>query len=324
MPVVNSMYLPDLIFRNGHINTIAANRFQKKKTPIFNRRRYFTLDKDFFDVDTILNNHKMAIILLHGLEGSSSSPYILEMSDYFSSYYDIWAINHRSCSGEPNTKYYSYHSGKTDDLDLLVNEIADEYDKIMIIGFSLGGNITLKYLGEKAQKINQKVIGAVAISVPCDLNTSAKTLQLRSNWLYLNNFLRSLKLKAIQKLETFDPSSEKITKIAAAKTFVAFDDEYTAPAHGFRDAEDYWTKCSSKQFLRGIIKPTLIINALDDPFLSKECYPYYEAEQNKNVFLETPKYGGHVGFLISLNKQRWYLERVLNFIQLITNKENFS
>ncbi|MBB6459804.1 YheT family hydrolase [Flammeovirga kamogawensis] len=322
MPVVNSAYLPSFIYRNAHINTIAANRFQKKKSPDFIRKRYTTPDNDFFDVDTLLNNHKVAIILLHGLEGSSSSPYILEMSDAFSSSFDIWAINHRSCSGEPNKKYYSYHSGKTDDLDFLVNDIADAYANIIIIGFSLGGNITLKYLGEQAEKINPKVLGGVAISVPCDLNTSAKQLQSKRNWVYLNNFLRSLKLKAIQKLETFDPSSEKITKIAAAKTFVAFDDEYTAPAHGFRDAEEYWTKCSSKQFLKGIIKPTLIINALDDPFLSKECYPYYEAENNENVFLETPKYGGHVGFLISLNKQRWYLERVLNFIQLITNKEN--
>lgn len=315
MPIIDSNYSPNFWFKNAHLNTIYANRIKKNKQPNYSRKRLYTPDKDFFDVDTLISESDTAVVILHGLEGSSSSAYMLEISDYLSKIWDIWAVNHKSCSGEPNTKKTSYHSGRTEELDYLINEISDNYRNIFIIGFSLGGNITLKYMGEKGDDINPKVKAAIGVSVPIHLNTSAKALQQRKNWIYLNNFLISLKKKAIEKLERYEPDSGRSILIEKATTFVEFDDLYTAPVHGFEDAEDYWTKCSSKQFLPKINKPTLLINAQDDPFLSNECYPYDEAMGNDQLYLEVPKYGGHVGFLESSIQDRWYLHRIKSFLK---------
>ncbi|WP_044205160.1 YheT family hydrolase [Flammeovirga sp. OC4] len=315
MPIINSQFSPNFWFKNPHINTIFSNRIKKQKSPKYLRKRYETADNDFFDVDTILSESDTAVIILHGLEGSSKSGYILEIADYFSKTWDVWAMNHKSCSGELNLRKTSYHSGRTEELIFLLDEIIDNYRKIYIVGFSLGGNITLKYLGENAQELHPKIKAAVAISAPVHLNSSARTLQERKNWFYLNDFLVSLKKKAIEKIRREDPDSAKILLLEKATTFVEFDNLYTAPVHGFLDAEDYWTKCSSRQFLPEISIPTLILNAEDDPFLSDECYPYTEAMGNQQLYLEVPKYGGHVGFMESSGRDRWYLHRLMTFLK---------
>lgn len=314
MPIINSTYSPNFLFKNAHFNTIFANRVKKLKSPNYNRKRFITNDGDFFDTDTIITESDTAVILLHGLEGSSSSAYMLEIACYFSKIWDVWAVNHKSCSGEPNYKKTSYHSGRTEELEFLLDEIGDRYRNIFIIGFSLGGNIALKYLGEKPDEVHPKVKAGIAVSVPLHLNTSARALQRKRNWIYLNNFLVALKKKAIAKIKKEDPYSGKIILIDKATNFVEFDDLYTAPVHGFIDAEDYWTKCSSKQFLPLIKTPTLVLNALDDPFLSNECYPYIEAMGNDQLYLEIPKYGGHVGFFETSSRDRWYLHRFKTFL----------
>ncbi|WP_281614561.1 alpha/beta fold hydrolase [Flammeovirga sp. SubArs3] len=314
MPLVTSTYRPGFFYKNGHINTIFASKVKPQADAPYQRKRFETPDNDFFDVDTIVGVHKKALILMHGLEGSAHSTYILEMANFFSPDYDIWAMNHRSCSGSLNLLYPSYHSGHTKDLKQLVNTLSEKYEEIYIIGVSLGGNITLKYLGDEGNKLPSVVKKVATLSVPCQLNSSAKVLQKRINLLYLQNFVISLKSKVVPKMEAFNMSQTLIDEVRSAKTFVEFDDRYTGPAHGFKDAEDYWSQCSSKEVLDRIIVPTLLINAKDDPFLSEECFPYEIAEKSEFLYLETPDYGGHVGFLTSLYKQRWYLSRIRNFL----------
>lgn len=192
------------------------------------------------------------------------------------------------------------------------------YKNIVLVGYSMGGNITLKYLGENT-KLLTEIKGAITISVPCDLEGSSNSLAKWQNTLYINRFLKSLKNKTLHKTTKFPNNNLNLIDIKNAKDFKDFDDAVTAPLAGYKNAKDYWTKCSSKQFLSNIKLPTLIINALDDTFLSTSCFPFEEAENNENVYLETPKYGGHVGFNTSIakNDRLWSENRVHQFIQHI-------
>lgn len=262
-------------------------------------------------------NSRKVIILVHGLEGSSNSKYILSNTQFFNNAgYDICAINLRGCSGEPNNLYISYHSGKTDDLDLVVKYLEDKYEEIIILGYSLGGNITLKYTGEKGSSISSIVKNIVAVSVPVDLKDSSVELAKRKNYIYNSAFMTELKAKLKAKVERFDIdiSEEKINKVS---TFNDFDNIYTSVAHGFKDAEDYWKKSSSRQFIPEIKVPTLLINAKDDTFLGEKCYPVIEAKNNSYFNLYIPKYGGHVGFNVSFNQKNnfWLEQNILKFIQ---------
>jgi predicted alpha/beta-fold hydrolase len=233
---------------------------------------------------------------------------------------DCVAVNFRGCSGEDNNNPFSYNSGKTDDVSLIINYILANYNykNIVLLGYSMGGNITLKYLGENSE-IPLNIRGAIAISVPCDLEGSSNTLSNWHNAIYLNRFMITLKKKALLKLQKFPNCGLNEEAIINAKTFRDFDNAVTAPLFGYKNAHDYWTKCSSKQFLEGIKQPTLIINALDDSFLSESCYPFEGAKNHKNLTFEVPKYGGHVGFNTSpFGKDLlWSENRILQYIQHI-------
>ena len=192
--------------------------------------------------------------------------------------------------------YRSYHSGATEDLIEVIDHILNtrNYGEIYLKGFSLGGNLLLKYLGEGNQ-IPKEMKGAVAVSVPCSLHSSCKQLLSAKNVLYAQRFKKNLLDKLRQKQQLFP---ERITNadIKKIKTLKDFDDIYTSRAHHFKDALDYYEQCGSLQFLPNIAVPSLIINAKDDSFLGPECYPFEEVGQNANLYLETPNYGGHVGF----------------------------
>jgi len=225
--------------------------------------------------------------------------------------WDAVAMNQRGCSGEPNRLYSSYHSGKTDDIQLVVEYLLEEkYKQIYLVGYSLGGNIMLKYAGEQGRSIPSQIIGVAGISVPCDLAGSAQELRSGGiNYLYLNRLLKQLKSKAITKKARFSEAAYSNADIRACRNFEAFDDLYTAPAHGYKDAADYYSKCSSAQFIPSIRIPAYIINALDDPFLSISCYPVEESAINRHwVVCETPRHGGHVGF--AGNKERYYESQI--------------
>ena len=320
MPIIESSYKPSLLFKNAHFNTVYKTLFYDGKSA-YKRKRITTKDNDFLDLDFSTNNAETLVIAMHGLEGSSQSKYILSVVKYLNSNsLDCVAVNFRGCSGEDNKHMYSYNSGKTDDVITIINYILNNYNykNIVLLGYSMGGNITLKYLGENAN-IPSEVKGGIAISTPCDLEGSSNSLANWNNTIYLKRFMKSLKNKTLQKLQKFPECELDKNAIANAKTFKDFDNAVTAPLFGYKNAQDYWRQCSSKQFLNTIKLPTLIINALDDSFLSESCYPFNEAKINSNLFFETPKYGGHVGFNSYFFGKDilWSENRILNYIHHI-------
>jgi predicted alpha/beta-fold hydrolase len=256
-------------------------------------------------------------ILSHGLEGSADRPYIRGMVKALNrAGSDALAWNFRSCSGQPNKLLRSYHMGATDDLEQVIQHAVAEkgYQCIHLVGFSMGGGLTLLYLGQQPGQVALQVQRAAVFSVPCHLKTATKIMARRSNTIYMRRFLRSLQGK-LQHKSLLLPGQLDLTDYNKMRTFHEFDNRYTAPIHGFASADDYYERCSARQYLPAIQVPTLIVNALNDPFLSPECYPVEEAKQNPNVFLEIPPHGGHVGFAISLREDRYYSEaRAVRFL----------
>ena len=320
MPIINSTYQPSILFKNNHFNTVYKTLFYKE-TISYSRKRIFTEDKDFIDLDFSINNSETLVIALHGLEGSSKSKYIVSAINFLNSNnIDCVAVNFRGCSGEDNNHPYSYNSGKTDDVSLIINYILKNYNykNLVLLGYSMGGNISLKYMGETTH-FPKEIKGAVAISTPCDLEGSSNSLSGWHNKIYLKRFMKTLKEKALFKLDKFPNCGLDKTAILKAKNFDDFDNLVTAPLFGYKNAQDYWTQCSSKQFLNNITIPTLLVNALDDSFLSESCHPFNEAKNNTNFYFEVSKYGGHVGFNSSVFGEDlyWSENRILEFINLI-------
>lgn len=319
MPILNSTsYSPAPILRFGHLSTILPNMLRSVKTPNYKRIRVETQDTDFLDLDYSKVGGEVLVILTHGLEGNSNREYMSAMVNAVNANgWDALAINLRGCSGEPNNLYSSYHSGKSADLDLVLNYALENFDhtRIFLLGYSLGGNITLKYVGEKGEEISDRVKAAAAVSVPIMLEDSAYELAKKSNWIYMNRFVRKLQPKLKEKLQRFPKENINQKDVKNMKTFYDFDSMYTAPAHGFLSAEDYWTKSSSRPHISNVAIPTLLINALDDPFLADNCYPFEEAEKLDNFYLLAPKYGGHVGFMSRLIERGayWHEKEILAF-----------
>jgi predicted alpha/beta-fold hydrolase len=226
----------------------------------------------------------------------------------------VW--NFRGFSGEANRTLKMTHSGATEDLHTVVSHVTakQKYRQIALMGFSLGGNLTLKYLGEQGSKVDSRIQKAVAFSVPCHLESSAWQLAKLSNRIYMLGFLFLLK-NYIRSKKTRFPVEMSDAEFHRIKNFKDFDERYVAPIHGFKSAEDYWKKSSSAPFLESIRIPTLLINAKNDPFLTKECYPIQKAKKNPHFYLEIPDSGGHVGF-VSFNRkdEYWSEERSLEFL----------
>ena len=319
MPVLESTYQPPFQFKNGFIATVYSGLARKVKGVEQQRERIETRDQDFLDLDWSYAHDKSdaVIILLHGLEGHAQRPYVTGTAKLFNQNgVDAVCVNFRGCSGEDNRFYHSYHSGATDDLDDVVRYCIEHkgYSKIYIKGISLGGNITLKYLGENRQ-IPEQIKSAIAISVPVYLKGSATELHKPKNKAFAIRFKKHLVDKLKVKMIQF-PDRISVTEINSIKTLRDFDEVYTSKAHGFKDALDYYEQSSSLQFLKNIQVPTLLINALNDSFLSAECFPVKEAKHNKNLHLEMPKFGGHVGFIQKHNI--YYNEqRALDFVKTV-------
>lgn len=316
MPILESTYKPSFQFKNGFVATVYSGLVRKIKGLEQQRERINTRDNDFLDLDWSYAESKSdaVIILLHGLEGHAQRPYITGAAKLFNQNgVDAVCVNFRGCSGEDNRFYHSYHSGATNDLDDVVQYcIQKGYSKIYIKGISLGGNITLKYLGEH-REIPSEIKAAIAISVPVHLASASKELHKFKNKAFAIRFKNHLVNKLKIKINQF-PDNISVTEINSIKTLRDFDEVYTSKAHGFKDALDYYDKCSSLQFLQNIKIPTLIINALNDSFLSAECFPVKEAKQNDNLHLEMPKFGGHVGF-IQKNNIYYNEKRALEFVK---------
>ena len=314
MPVLKSHFRPAAFIGNGHVQTILPVLLPRRITLPVTRARLELADGDFLDLDWVRAGHARLAIIAHGLEGGSSQQYVRGMAETLhAAGWDVLAWNFRGCSGEPNRLVRAYHSGDSADLASVIAHAAEDYSRIALVGFSLGGNVTLKYLGEAPP--HPAIFAAAAISVPLDLASSARALdRRRGNRIYLRRFLVSLIAKIEAKARAF-PGELSADGVRAIRSFQEFDDRFTAPLHGFRDAEDYWKRSSARQFLARIALPTLILNARNDPFLTADSMPGPEAEANPSLFLETPESGGHVGFLdLARGVQPWSERRVAEFL----------
>lgn len=284
----------------------------------YKRKRITTWDNDFLDLDFSFVKSKSIVLLIHGLEGSSDSNYVITTSNELNlNGFDAVAMNLRGCSGEDNLLVETYHSGKTDDVNFVVNYLVENYnyENIILCGYSLGGNLTLKYLGEYGN-IPKEVKGAIAVSVPIDLTSSQAELNKLKNKLYLTEFLRSIKLKVLEKADKHPDFNINKKLLFKATKFRHLEKQYTVPVFGFKSSEDYWIKASSKPYIPKIKLPTLLINSKDDSFLSKECFPVEEAKTSNNFHLMMPNYGGHVGFITSFTSEnRWIEHQIINFIK---------
>lgn len=319
MPLIQATYRPKGIFKNGDISTIYAATVRKVEISDFEQERIELEDEDFLDIEWSRksNDAKKLIILLHGLAGNANRPYMKGMAKIFNK--NGWhavAVNLRGCSMEMNRKYQSYHAGASDDLDEIIKYVLRKYDyeQIALCGFSLGGNIVLKYLGENRTR-PKELIGGAAVSVPCDLSGSLGAINKMRNFVYSKRFERNLKANLLARASRF-PEEVSVEYIKKCNSLRDIDELYTSRAHGFENADDYYSRSSSLQFLKNIELPSLILNAKNDSFLSATCYPYEIAENSGKLFLETPVYGGHVGFVTSA-EQYYHEKRVFEFIDSI-------
>lgn len=317
-----STYQPSMAFRSKHLNTIYRTLFHRININ-FERKRMETSDGDFMDIDFSKTGSSKLMVIIHGLEGSSSSKYVTALSHISNKQgFDVAAINLRGCSGETNRNLYSYHSGKTDDLAeiLAFLDHTENYESYCVVGYSLGGNLLLKYLGEERSDYSSKLKAGIGVSVPCDLKGSSESIAKFWNMVYMQRFLISLKKKTLLKIEQFPDMDLNKEAILNSKNFLDFDNYFTAPVNGFADAEDYWKRNSCKQFLDGIKIPSLLITSLDDPFLSASCIPLKEAKANKYFHLEVTNYGGHVGYNSNFeNGSGFWLEtRIIEYFETVT------
>ena len=285
-------WLPD-----GHSQSIYPALFRKIPLMHTHAERWELPDGDFLDVDLHMRAENLQdrplLIVSHGLEGSSRRHYVTGLIRAMPEF-NALAWNYRSCSGEPNRNLRFYHSGATDDLDFVIQQaIARGVKDIYLAGFSLGGNLSLKWLGENGKKASQFVRKAVAFSVPLHLSSSSQQLTRRENRLYTHRFLQTLLEKVTEKSARY-PLDITPSMLTSIRSLYDFDNVITGPLHGFKDAEDYYERNSSLYFLADIQVPTLIVNAKNDPFLSQECLP--ERIDSDFVQIELPDSGGHCGF----------------------------
>ena len=301
-------YRPPRPLRNGHVQSVLPTLFRRVGGVAYRRERLELADGDFLDLDWAgpAGSPRVAVVA-HGLEGSTDRAYVRGMARALARRgWAVCAWNLRGCSGEPNRLARTYHSGVSDDLDAVVRRVLDRpapgarrgggVEAVGLVGFSLGGNVTLKWLGERGGAADARVVGAVGVSVPVDLGSAAAVMEHWSRRVYMARFLRSLSAKVEEKAARHSGVPDP-APLRAMRSFREFDGHVTAPLHGFESADDYWTRSSAKPLLERVRVPTLLVQALDDPFLSPACYPHVEADRNPALTLLTPAWGGHVGFV---------------------------
>jgi predicted alpha/beta-fold hydrolase len=299
-----------------HAHTLWGKLFRREARQPTTAERWTTPDGDFVDVHRLKNpSAKIRLVILHGLEGTVRSSYAQGLLGEARA--NGWAADmliFRSCSEDMNLTRRFYHSGETTDLAMLVNRLVAEHpdQSLFLVGVSLGGNVLLKYLGEQGTDLPQQIKAAVAVSVPFDLERASRHIDRGFAKIYQKHFVRSLKRKALIKLEKFPDLIDR-DQLATLHTMYALDDAMTAPIHGFRDARHYYSSSSSIGFLERISIPTLLLSAVDDPFLPPAVLDDVRAiaDRNDHLHLEFTKHGGHVGFVEGRNpfRPRYYAER---------------
>lgn len=300
MPLIASTYRSPRWLVGGHAQTIVPATMMTAPAVKYRRERWTTPDADFIDVDFALPEPADAaapvLVMFHGLEGSSQSRYALTTMRLFADRgWRGMVVHFRGCSGEPNLLPRAYHSGDSDEGDWVLRRVHARWPqaRLFAAGVSLGGNMLAKWLGERAEDA-AFVTAAASIGSPLDLAAGGAALSRGFNMLYTRMFLGTLRAKTLAKIERF-PGLARPEVIRAARDLYEYDNEYTAPVHGFRSTDDYWSRASGKPWLRAVKVPHLVLNARNDPFVPAASLPG-PADVSGEVVLEQPDEGGHIGF----------------------------
>ncbi|WP_421987926.1 YheT family hydrolase [Roseivirga sp.] len=290
---------------------------RKIKDLSYQREKIDTPDDDFLNLDWIRKGHERLIVISHGLEGGSDRHYVTGMAKLFrDNGWDVLAWNNRSCNGEMNKQRILYHHAASYDLRTVVDHALEKYDyqEVCMVGFSLGGGQTLRYLGEESEfGLPDRVKKGMVISVPCSLPESVDTLGLKGNAVYEKRFLKKLKLKIAAKAAQYNDID--ISGLDDVSTLEVFDEKYSAPLHGFKSRSEFYVYCNPFPYISKITRDIMILNAINDPLLIGNCYPYDLANEMPNLYLETPERGGHVGFAQAGEKFTYAERRTLEFFE---------
>ena len=300
----------------SHYQTIAPNVFRRRRAP-YRRERIDTPDGDFLDLDWLDHpSSRNLVILSHGLEGDSSRAYVVSAARYFHRHgWHALAWNCRSCSGEMNRTPKLYSHGQSEDLETVVNYAlaTGRYDRVVLIGYSMGGNLTLKYLGTIGADRPSQITHGVAFSAPVFIGYSADSLDHPGNFIYRLKFRRSMLAKFVAKERQF-PGRIDINDLSKVRVWRDFDRMFSARMGGFDDLDAYYDYLSSGNYLAGTTAPVLIVNATNDPIIPPGCSPHDLARDHPLIELEQPGWGGHVGFALRGKDHNWMDERALAFI----------
>ena len=340
MPIINSTYQPSRLWRNPHFSTIYPSVFRKVKGIDYTREKLELWDGDFLDLDwnfseNIAFNHSAILkvetfikqtnklaIFTHGFLGNSTRPYLLGGVKAFNlSGYDALAWNHRGLGGTHNRLEKITTHGSSDDLEAVINYALSkkQYDEIVLVGYSKGGNISLKYAGEKGLNIPSEIKSVVAISTPTDLQGSVDVMG--KDGFYTNRFHKKLSKFLHERKQLVD--NEMFKDFRKFKYLDDFANNYIAPLHGFKDGKDYYDSCSALHVIDKIRIPTLILNAQNDPVLSESCAAQEIAKKSDYLFSELPLYGGHCGFYESnTDGLYWVDKRIVEFVSTISELAN--
>jgi predicted alpha/beta-fold hydrolase len=314
-----SDYRPPWWLPGGHAQTIWPAVIAPRARIALRRERWPTPDGDFIDVDRTVDpagsTAAPLVVLFHGLEGDSGSPYALAVMAAAAARGWRGAVPHfRGCSGELNRAPRAYHSGDSEEIDWILRRFAAEPGTtgapLFAVGVSLGGNALLKWLGERNQDA-AFVAAAAAVCPPQDLEAGARALASGFSLLYARNFLKTLKRKSLSKLAQY-PGLFDRERMLGARDFFDFDDAVTAPMHGFSSCYDYWTRSSCRPFLADIRVPTRVLNALNDPFIPVQALAT-PSDVSRPVELHYPAHGGHVGFQAGRGRSPWLADYLLGF-----------
>jgi hypothetical protein len=329
------IFTPHPLFKSGHAQTLLAFAWPRRRGLRELRRDEARL----FEVETGVRvlvhcrwqperRTRPTLLLVHGLEGSSESIYMLSTAlKAYRAGFNVLRLNMRTCGDTLHLTPTLYNSGMSQDLRAVVRELVerDELTEVFLGGFSLGGNMSLKLAGEYGADIPRELKGVCAISPSVELAASAEAIGQRSNWVYQRRFIRSLKRRMREAARLY-PERYDASELARVRTLRAFDEIYTAPHGGFRDAADYYTRSSSLPLIPRIQIPTLIIHAEDDPFIPFDSLRHPSVRANPNVILLAPAHGGHVGFVAGGQKTAgedrfWAENRLIEFCERVRTSE---
>jgi len=314
-------YRPPWWYRGRHLQTLWGPLLGRGRSPALWRERVETPDGDFLDLDWLAGRERGVplVVVLHGLEGSARSHYAVGLLRGLDAMgWRGLVVHFRSCGGEVNRSRRLYHSGDTEDLEFVVGRLVAREPQLRLglVGISLGGNVILKWLGELGEGVPAPVAAAVAISTPFNLAASAAVLDRGLNRrLYTANLLSTMKAKLDQKAHLYRGLLD-LPAARRARTFAEYDRLVTAPLNGFADERDYWARSSSAQFLSGIRRPTLLINARNDPFMPASALPRAEVAASRWLEADFVEQGGHAGFLEGFGgRPSWAEARALAFLR---------